>query len=82
MNITDENKIEEVWFSDNKIFVRTTTGNILSHPLEWFPRLFKATTEERNNYEISPFGIHWDKINEDLSLEGFYSYSLSPEVGL
>jgi Protein of unknown function (DUF2442) len=70
--------INKVWFENSKIFIKTDTGEVLNNPLEWFPRLLNATEIERNSFKISPFGIHWDKIDEDLSLEGFYNYK--PEI--
>lgn len=69
-----ENKIIKVWFENDKVFINTLSGEILNHPLEWFPRLLKATEKEKNSFEITPFGIHWNLIDEDLSLEGFYKY--------
>ncbi|GLU55752.1 DUF2442 domain-containing protein [Dyadobacter frigoris] len=46
-----------------------------SHSLSWFPKLLNASDEERENFELSLFGIHWEKIDEDLSFEGFFSFS-------
>jgi len=36
------------------------------------PRLAIASDEERNRFRISSsgYGIHWDLINEDLSIKG------------
>ncbi|MNW14248.1 hypothetical protein D3C71_2124180 [compost metagenome] len=39
-------------------------------PLAWFPRLLKATDEERARYELSARGIHWEALDEDISVEG------------
>ncbi len=57
---TTINDIQRVWFSDDKISIETKTGVIKSHPLRWFPRLEKATVEQRNKFELSHFGIHWE----------------------
>lgn len=43
-------------------------------PLEWFPRLQNATESEREDYILSPAGIHWEGIDEDLSFDGFFTY--------
>ncbi len=69
-----ENKIEKVWFEDSKIFIRTTSGDVLNHPLKWFPKLLNASDDALQQHEISPFGIHWPLLDEDLSLNGFYHY--------
>ena len=41
-------------------------------PLDWFPRLEQASVEQRNEFELSAFGIHWEELDEDLSFEGFF----------
>jgi hypothetical protein len=63
-------KIEKVWFDNENIYVKTDVGHIIGNPLSWFSRLANATQEQREKFEISPFGVHW----EELSLEGFFEY--------
>ena len=70
-----EIEVEKVWFQDDSIFIRTISGEERNHPLKWFPRLLNASSEERENFELSAFGIHWEKLDEDLSFEGFFSFS-------
>lgn len=43
-------------------------------PLSWFPRLKNASKSERKNYTFSPYGIHWQELDEDLSFEGFFKF--------
>jgi hypothetical protein len=45
-------------------------GRTISVPLQWFPRLMHGTPAEWANYELSYDGIHWDDLNEDISVEG------------
>ncbi len=71
-------KIEKVWFDAENIYIKTDIGHVIGNPLQWFPELLNATVEEKNNYEISPFGIHWPDIDEDLSLDGFFDYKREP----
>jgi hypothetical protein len=70
-------KIENVWFDTENIYILTSNGIQKSHPLRWFDRLWNATTEQRERYEIGSWGdsIHWSELDEDLSLEGFYSFN-------
>jgi len=70
-------KIEKVWFDDENIFILISNGTQKSHPLRWFSRLWNATPEQRELYELSKWrdSIHWPELDEDLSLEGFYSYN-------
>lgn len=65
----------KVWFEDNQIFIKNENGEKKSHPLSWFPKLLNASDEERKNFNISPFGIHWENIDEDLSFDGFSSFN-------
>lgn len=67
--------VEKVWFEAERIFVLTTDGKKASHPLAWFPRLQNASEKERSQFELSPFGIHWPLLDEDLSFEGFFHYA-------
>jgi hypothetical protein len=50
--------------------VHLEDGRSLTVPLEWFPRLRDATTEQRLHYEVIGRGlaIHWPDIDEDISV--------------
>lgn len=71
-----EISIQAIWFQDDRIFIRLASGEERSMPLEWFPRLSNASPAEREQFELSAFGIHWPSLDEDLSFEGFYTYSM------
>ncbi|MEY8772779.1 DUF2442 domain-containing protein [Erwinia sp. ACCC 02193] len=60
----------DVRFDDSTMWVELTDDRTLGVPLSWFPRLLDATPEQRNEYELSPRGIHWDALDEDISVEG------------
>jgi hypothetical protein len=47
-------------------------GRVISVPLEWFPALRKATAKQRNNWRLigKGVGIHWEDLDEDISVEG------------
>ena len=36
----------------------------------WFPRLLNATPAQREAVEIGRFGLHWEDIDEDISVAG------------
>jgi len=67
-------KIEKVWFDATHIFIKTIDGIEKSMPLSWFPKLENAEAQQQNNFELSPFGIHWEELDEDLSFEGFLKF--------
>lgn len=62
----------KIWFDKENMWVTLTDGRQLSIPLVYFPRLLNATTDQRNNYELSGggTGIHWEEIDEDISVPG------------
>ena len=60
----------KIWFDDASLFIQPKTGKIISLELSLFPRLAKATITQRENFTLSPFGIHWPELDEDLSFEG------------
>jgi len=62
----------EVDVSEDELTVVLADGRRIAVPLAWFPRLLSATPEERSKFEIlgGGVGIHWPKIDEDLSVEG------------
>jgi len=63
--------IKAAEFNGGKIWLQLSDGRTLGVPLAYFPALERATPEQRAGFELSPRGIHWDELDEDLSLEGF-----------
>ena len=37
-----------------------------------YTALRNATSQERQQYTLSPYGIHWEHLDEDLCFEGFF----------
>ncbi len=58
----------DVRFDDATMWVALEDGRTIGVPLAWFPRLFTATPEARNRVEITPFGLHWEALDEDISV--------------
>lgn len=61
---------ERVSFDDDQMWVTLSDGRTLGVPLAWFPRLLQITAAQRSEYEITPFGLHWPALDEDISIEG------------
>ena len=59
-----------VSFTDDMMSTTLEDGRIITVPIAWYPRLLNATPEQRAKYELSPAGVHWDEIDEDISVEG------------
>lgn len=59
-----------VRFDENSLCVDLADGRTIAVPLAWFPRLLYATPDQRAQVEISPGGLHWDALDEDISVAG------------
>lgn len=59
-----------VRFDDDSMWVYLDDGRVMAVPLAWFPRLLAATPEQRVKFELSPRGIHWEALDEDISIDG------------
>lgn len=74
-------KAENVRVTRDTLSVDLSDGRTISVPLEWFPRLVYATPEERKNWRLigRGHGIHWEDIDEDISVEGLLAGKPSGE---
>jgi hypothetical protein len=72
--LTIEASAIKVWFNQYNMWINLTDGRQLSAPLEFFPRLLNATAAQREKYILSGHGtgIHWDEIDEDISVPGLF----------
>jgi hypothetical protein len=63
---------EVVSVSDDILNVELSDGRSISVPLVWFPRLLHATPSERSAWRLigRGEGIHWEDLDEDISVEG------------
>ena len=59
-----------VKFDDNSMWVELSDGRTLGVPYAWFPRLLNATPKQREAVEIGRFGLHWEDLDEDISIAG------------
>ncbi|MFB1011868.1 MAG: DUF2442 domain-containing protein [Thiopseudomonas sp.] len=66
MSISPKN----VRFDEDSFWVELADGRIIGVPLAWYPRLLNASAEQLADYELSPCGIHWECLDEDISIEG------------
>ena len=59
-----------VRFDDDTMWVDLSDGRTLGVPLAWFPRLLSAPPAQRLKVEISRTGLHWEELDEDISIAG------------
>lgn len=59
-----------VRFDDYSFWVELDDGRTLGVPLAWFPRLLHGTSAQRDAVELSRMGLHWEELDEDISIAG------------
>ncbi len=71
MSIDVEPLAVEATCTEEALRVILADGREISVPLAWFPRLQKATAEQRKNWQLigGGIGVHWEDVDEDISVE-------------
>ncbi len=74
-------KIVQVWFSKERIYIKTDKDNVYSRSLMAFPTLKHATEQQRLAYEIGRWGddLRWKEIDEDIHISSFF-VDKEPEI--
>lgn len=57
-------------FNGGRVWLQLSDGRTLGLLLICFPTLQGTISAQLTEFELSPRGIHWESLNEDLSLEG------------
>jgi len=67
----------DVSFTGHALRVLLSDGREVAAPLDWFPRLLKATPRQRKDWSLigKGIGIHWESVDEDISVQSL----LTPE---
>ena len=68
MNISS--KPVRVHFDSDSFHVDLSDGRVIDVPLTRFPRLLRATVEQREQVQMSNCGLHWEALDEDISIAG------------
>jgi len=63
-------KATRVTFDEDNLWVVLNDGRTIGVPLAWFPRLLHASAEQREKVRISSRGLHWEALDEDISVAG------------
>ncbi len=65
----------------DSLVVNLSDGRVVSVPLAWFPRLLHGTPVERAHWHLigGGQGLHWDDLDEDISVEGLLAGRPSAE---
>ena len=64
--------IQSVGFGNEKMYIELSTNRVLAVPYTYTERLASATKKDLEDYRLiaNGIGIHFNKIDEDISLEG------------
>ena len=67
----------DVSFTNDSLRVALADGREITVPLEWFARLRDANDDERKDWRLigGGIGIHWEKIDEDISVSTLLAIS-------
>lgn len=63
-------RVTRVHFDPDSMWLDLSDGRTVSVPLAWFPRLLHSTAEQRKQVRIGSRGLHWDALDEDISIAG------------
>jgi hypothetical protein len=71
----------DVRIARGRLTVELTDGHTITAPLAWFPRLLHGTAKERASWRLigGGHGIHWPKLDEDISVENLLAGRRSNE---
>lgn len=72
--------VEKVWLTETAVWIRTDKGEEACEQFADYPRLKYATPQQLKCYEVDIYGIHWNKLDEDLSFEGFFNKQQTTEL--
>lgn len=62
--------VKSVSYQDGHIVVTMESDVEIRFPVARNPRLARGTPAQLNHIEVSPFGLHWPDLDEDLSFRG------------
>ncbi|MDE5812637.1 MAG: DUF2442 domain-containing protein [Muribaculaceae bacterium] len=64
--------VSKIWVTDSSIWVELKDGRKGEERFDNYRNLRNANADQRKNFVLSHFGIHWPEIDEDLSFDGFF----------
>jgi Protein of unknown function (DUF2442) len=72
---------QNVTVTEDTLSVDLSDGRTISVPLSWYPRLLHASPKGRTRWRLIGMGqgIHWESIDEDISVDGLLAGKPSAE---
>lgn len=70
--LRNDTVITSIGFAEDKMFIELSTSRVLTVPYTYTKKLQNASLEDIKDYRLitNGIGIHFEKIDEDLSVEG------------
>lgn len=68
-------------YDKGRVRVCLENGLEFSFPIDGNPRLEGASADALSAIELSPFGLHWPELDEDLSIRGLLSGNFGQRPG-
>jgi hypothetical protein len=83
MKEKSEDTILDVLFDSDMMHIRLLDSRELSIPIMWFPKLRDAKPEQREKWRLigRGIGIHWEELDEDISVESLLTLNLERKHG-
>ena len=74
-------QIVDIPFTSNQFIIALADERTLSVPLSWYPRLYHAMLEERENWILlgEGYAIEWPDLDEHIGIEGLLAGRCSGE---
>lgn len=68
---TQHVRVTTLVVTDDQLTAVLSDGRTISVPLSWYPRLCHGTADERQDWRLigGGRGIHWPRLDEDISVE-------------
>ena len=79
--LSADERVRDVRFSEDLLTVDLMDGRTISVPLEWYPRLARATKSERTNWHLlgDGYAIEWPNLDEHIGVAGLLAGRRSGE---
>ena len=73
-------RVADVRVTEEFIIFDMADGRRIEAPLWWYPRLHAASSEQRSNWQILPFGdaVGWEEIDEYISAKALIIGGAAP----
>ena len=75
-----DTRVKSVSIDADRLTIELMDGRAISAPLAWYPRLSRASPEQRARWKIAGggYGLNWPDLDEDLSTEGLLRGAPAP----